>query len=77
MYYLTGLHSAHIHEYKYIHNHFTAFIFLSNSMADVTTSTSERCPGLDQFYWVVWGSGPGDGNGYRTEITCPVSEYLQ
>jgi hypothetical protein len=47
--------------------------FVSNSVADVTTSTSEHCPGLDQFYWVFWGSGLGDGSGYQTEITCPVS----
>jgi hypothetical protein len=47
------------------------------SAVDVTTSTSEFCPGLGQSYWVVWGSGPEDGNGYQTEIMCPVSKRFQ
>ena len=51
--------------------------FLSNSAVDVTTSTSGYCPGLDQFYWVSWGSGLGDGDGYQTETMCPVSGTLQ
>jgi len=53
------------------------FTFLSNSVVDVTTSTSEYCPVLDQFYWVSWGSGLGGGNGYQTEITCQVSGTSQ